>query len=63
MKLNQMQTADLLNNVEISGCVLNKIACLREGIVDYPTWIIDGEKVVGDIDVFRLADLAGCEMI
>ncbi len=63
MELKEMQTSEFLGNVEISGCVLNRVACIREGVSEYPTWVIEGKKVVGDIDVFKLADLAGCEMV
>tara|TARA_Y100000310_G_C20604558_1_gene774829 strand:- start:1080 stop:1451 length:372 start_codon:yes stop_codon:yes gene_type:complete len=63
IKLKELQTGDYLSSVEISGCIMNKIDCIREGIFEYPAWVIDGEKVEGDISVFELADLAGCEMV
>jgi len=63
VKLKNLKTGEYLGNVEISGCVLNKFSCISAGIVEYPTWIIEGELVEGDIDIFTLADLAGCDMI
>lgn len=62
-EVKKMKTADYLGSVDVSGCVLNKIDCIQEGVAEYPTWIINGEKVVGDIDIFNLADLAECEMV
>ena len=63
MKLRELKTTEFLGSVELSGCVLNKIECLKEGVIEYPTWVIEGKKIEGDIDVFRLADEAGCEMV
>ncbi len=63
MELKELQTADFLGSVEISGCILNKFDCAKKGVSEYPTWIIEGEKVVGDISIFELADMAGCDMV
>ena len=63
MELKKLQAADYLGNVEISGCILNKFDCAKKGITEYPTWIVEGQKVVGDIGVFELADMAGCDMV
>ena len=63
MELKKLKTADYLGNIEVSGCILNKFDCAKNGIVEYPTWIIEGQKVVGDIDIFELADYANCDMV
>ena len=63
VELKKMKTAEFLGSVEVSGCVLNKVDCLSESITSYPTWIIEGVKVQEDIDIFKLADLADCEMV
>jgi hypothetical protein len=63
MKLREMKTSDYLGSVKVSGCVLNKLSCIREGITVYPTWVINGEKVEGDIDLYKFADLAGCDLV
>lgn len=63
MELKDLQTAEYLGSVEISGCILNKFDCAKKGISEYPTWIIEGEMVVGDIGAFELADRAGCDMV
>jgi len=55
-----MKTSEYLGNIKISGCVLNKLICIKEGIEEYPTWIIEGKKVKGDIDILELANKAGC---
>lgn len=60
IKLKDMKTSEYLSNIKISGCVLNKLICIKEGIDEYPTWIIEGKKIKGDIDIFELADKADC---
>ncbi len=60
IKLKDMKTSEYLSNIKISGCVLNKLICIKEGIEEYPTWIIEGKKVKGDIDILELANKAGC---
>jgi len=62
-KLKKFKTAEYLGSVEISGCVLNKIDCIKEGVIEYPSWVIEGESVVGDIEIYDLADLADCDMV
>ena len=62
-KLEDLKSSEYLSYIDIVGCPLNQITCMREGITNYPTWIIEGQKAEGDIDTFRLADLAGCYLI
>lgn len=61
--LQNLKAADYLVDVDISGCVLNRIDCMRDNVIDYPTWVIGDVKIVGDIDVYTLADVADCEMV
>jgi|SRR3989344_4800811 len=36
--------------------------CIQAGITGYPTWIINGEKVLGTKSMKQLAELSGCEL-
>ena len=49
-----------INYVE---CPQNPQKCLAAGIQGYPTWALDdGEKLVGEQGLEKLAQLSGCEL-
>ncbi|MBS3736768.1 hypothetical protein KGY72_06335 [Candidatus Bipolaricaulota bacterium] len=52
---------DSFKHVNYVNCSENRDRCLNQGIETVPTWIIDGEKIVGRQELEELADEAGCE--
>ncbi|MFC1801526.1 thioredoxin domain-containing protein [Nanoarchaeota archaeon] len=47
--------------VDYVDCDLNQAACATAGIEYFPTWIIDGELLVGGKSLSQLASLSGCQ--
>ncbi len=45
---------------KIQNCFTNNQPCLEEGVTYSPTWIINNNKVVGDITESELAEYSGC---
>ena len=60
--LNNMKTSNYGNYFNIYRCK-NRLSCMNENISEYPTWIIEDKKFIGNIDIFELADITNCEMI
>ncbi len=61
--LEQMKTKEYLGTeVKIMNCLINKDICLKKGINTFPSWIINGEKVFGDISIEDLSRISGCEL-
>ncbi|MDP3976130.1 MAG: hypothetical protein Q8P95_04405 [bacterium] len=54
-----MGSFDLINYVE---CRKDPQACEAAGITNYPTWIINGERHVGETSMSELAELSSCEL-
>ncbi|MFB6214401.1 MAG: glutaredoxin family protein [Candidatus Bipolaricaulia bacterium] len=52
---------DSFKHVNYVNCSENRDRCLNQGIETVPTWIIDGEKIVGVQELEELAEKAGCE--
>lgn len=52
---------DSFKHVNYVNCSENRDRCLNQGIETVPTWIIDGEKIVGLQELEELAEKAGCE--
>ncbi len=52
-----------LDNIKIMNCLRDNQACLRKGVVSFPTWIIRDIKIEKDISVYELADYSGCDLI
>ncbi len=48
--------------VDFVDCDFDSDECLRNGVSSYPTWIIDGEKYMGEQPLYRLASLANCTL-
>ncbi len=60
--LDDFETKDFLGNVEVFNCLLNKFDCINRGIDYFPTWVIDDEKISGDISIDVLAKVSGCDV-
>jgi Sec-independent protein secretion pathway component TatC len=60
--LNNLKTLDYISYFEVHRCK-NRLSCMDENISEYPTWIIEDKKFIGNVDIFELADITGCEMI
>ena len=46
-----------LNTVD---CFFEREICTQKGIEATPTWIINGEKIVGTQEISKLKELTGC---
>jgi len=53
-----------LNYVECdpNGDNANPELCQEKGIEGYPTWIINGMKYSGEVQLSRLGELTGCQL-
>ncbi len=49
--------------VDYIDCDISRSECVSAGVFGYPTWIIGGEKYVGNQRLARLASLTGCELM
>ena len=59
--LKNIVLTDYLQYFKIHNCFTNNHPCVDNGITDFPTWIINGEKYVGDISVSDLGNYTGCK--
>lgn len=46
--------------LNIIDCMEEPAACTTEAIAVVPTWVIDGEKIVGVQSIAKLKELTGC---
>lgn len=46
--------------VDYVDCDIEKELCINAGIKGYPTWIINGEKYPGEMEIYELAGLTKC---
>jgi len=58
--LKNTRLADYLQYFQIHNCFANNQPCVDNGINDFPTWIINGKKYVGDISETELGQYTGC---
>lgn len=52
---------DSFKYVDYVNCSENRDKCLTQGIETVPTWIIDGNKIVGVQELEELAEKSGCK--
>lgn len=59
-----------LKNIELShyseyfdviNCLEDNIACLDKGVDSFPSWVINGELVKSDINLYKLKGLSNCD--
>ena len=53
---------DFLVHLNITDCAIDSEMCTNAGIERIPTWIINGEKIVGPKSLDELAELSGCKL-
>jgi len=61
--LSDVESFDFLSGVDIFNCAENNQVCVEKGVNDFSkkfVWIIEGEKVLGDVGVEELSELSGC---
>jgi len=59
--LNSFETKDYFNNIKIFNCLINKEYCINN-INYFPSWVINGEIIEGDIALDVLEEISGCEL-
>ena len=52
---------DNYNKLNIVDCFYEKEKCLQENITATPTWIINGEKIIGTKEIEELKILTNCQ--
>ena len=61
--LNGIQVFDELKNFKIKNCLRDNKECLEKGVVSFPTWIINNNKIDRDISFEELSEYSGCNPI
>jgi hypothetical protein len=59
--LGNLQVVSSLNHIKIKNCYNAKSECDSLGLSKFPSWIINGQKVEGDINEDILAKYSGCK--
>jgi len=59
--LRETGLLDYLQYFDIHNCFTNNQPCIENNIDNFPTWIINGKKYVGDISVEQLGQYTGCK--
>jgi len=60
--LDGVEAMDFLEGVEVFNCYRDDLACVEKGIGEFPSWIIEGGKINGDVSVYELAEFSGCDL-
>jgi hypothetical protein len=60
-----IKNTGLFDNIQyfkIQNCFTNNQICLDNGVSDFPTWIINGNKYSGDITESQLSEYTSCSL-
>jgi len=60
--LNNFNLIQYLEYIKIKNCFRDKSSCLNEGIDSFPTLVINGNKIKGDITAEKLSEVSGCNL-
>ncbi len=60
--LKGLQLFEYLDSIDSFNCLRDNKFCLIKGINSFPSWIINGEKISGDISLSDLSKLTGCKL-
>lgn len=60
--LKDVSLKDQLKNIKIINCAISNDACIGNNVVDFPTWIINDNKINGDISFEKLEELSECKL-
>jgi hypothetical protein len=58
--LEEIQNKAYLGSVSVFNCATDNLFCVEKGVGDFPTWIIEENRVENDIDIYELSELTGC---
>jgi hypothetical protein len=61
--LNNIKEKNYLDSVKEFNCLRNKQICLEKGIISFPTWIINNNKIEKDISVSELSEITKCDLV
>ncbi|MBR9704139.1 hypothetical protein GOV12_01915 [Candidatus Pacearchaeota archaeon] len=60
--LNNIQVEEYLDSVKIKNCNTDNSECLDNGVINFPFWIINKNKIHNDITVRELSEYTGCKL-
>ena len=60
--LNNLKTKNYLENFKAISCLTDKNLCVKNNINYSPTWIINSNRIKGDISVYDLSIISGCKL-
>ncbi len=60
--INDFEFSDYLEEIKIKNCFRNKQICLDNLIDKFPTWEINNEKIVRDLQFNELKEITGCKI-
>ena len=61
--LKDIQLIDNLEYVKITNCAVNKEGCVEKDINNFPSWIINDNKINRDINFEEFEEFSGCKAI
>lgn len=61
--LKNINVNEYLEFVTIKNCMIDNSACLNSGILNFPAWIINGNKIEKDISVDELSSYTQCKLV
>ena len=60
--LRKVELMNYLKDIKIMNCLRNNQACAEKGVSFFPTWIIEDNKIEGDILISDLTKFSGCKI-
>lgn len=61
--LEDLKISDYLEFISIKNCMIDNSICLNSGITNFPTFVINGNKLVRDISVLELSEYSQCRLV
>lgn len=60
--LKEIKLNEYLSSIKIFNCLRNNDLCQEKNINNFPTWIIDDNKIENDISLEELKEYSKCKM-
>ena len=61
-QLSKISLKNYLVNIKIVDCSKDNSLCASNRVKDFPSWLINGNSVSGDINKGQLENLSGCKL-
>jgi hypothetical protein len=59
--LKRMVLFDYFQYFQIQNCLKNNKECLENEIDSFPTWVINNNKIKGELSLNKLEEVSGCK--